>query len=60
VSVDEVIHKFVKAGAVPRRRVKVEVEKQGAFFAQRRALLTSWTREYRRFSLTVRRGKDVG
>jgi hypothetical protein len=60
VSLDEVIQKFVKVGAVPRKRVKVEVEEQRAFFVQRRAVLTSWRREYRKFSLTVCRGKNVG
>jgi hypothetical protein len=60
VSLDEVIQKFAKAGTTPRKRVKYEVEKQRVFFVQRRAVLTSWKREYSKLSLTVRRGNDVG
>lgn len=60
VSLDEVIHKFVKAGSMPRKHVKVEAAKHRAFFVQRRALLIDWRREYAKLSLTARRGKDVG
>ena len=59
VSLDELIQKFVKAGGLGKRRAKAEVEKQRAFFAQRRAVLTSWKREYSKLSLTVCRGKNV-
>jgi len=60
VSLDEVIQKFAKAGGLRRRHGKVEVEKQRVFFAQKRAVLINWRREYRKLSLTVCRGKNVG
>jgi len=60
VSVDEVLKKFAKAEAVSRKREKVEVEERRAVFALRRAVLTSWKRDYEKFSLTVRRGKNIG
>jgi len=60
VSVDEVLKKFAKAEAETKRRGDVEVEKRRAAVAPRRALLKSWRREYRRLSLTARRGKRVG
>jgi len=59
VSVDEVLKKFARAKAEPRKREEIEVEKRRAV-APRRALLTSWRREYEKLSLTIRRGKSVG
>jgi hypothetical protein len=58
VSVDEVLKRFAKAEAEPRRRE--EVEKRRTVFAPRRALLSSWRREYKKLRLTVRRGNSVG
>ena len=60
VSLDEVIQKFAKASAVPRKHVKVEVAKQRVCFARRTMLLISWRKEYSKLSLSVRRGNDVG
>jgi len=59
VSVDEVLNKFARAEAEPRKREEIEVEKRRAV-APRRALLTSWRRECKKLSLTIRRGKIVG
>jgi len=60
VSVDEVLKKFAKAEAVPRKREKFVVEKRRAVSTARRAVLTSWRRECTKLSLTVHRGKNVG
>jgi len=60
VSVDEVVQKFAKAEAVPRKRRAVKVEEEKTVFAARRVVLTSWRREYGKFSLTARRGRNVG
>jgi hypothetical protein len=60
VSLDEVVQKFAKARAPQRKHAEIKVEEQRACFAQRRALLTSWRREYTELSLTVRRGNSVG
>jgi len=60
VSVDEVIQKFAKSEREPRKRKEAEVEKRRAAFVLRRAVLTSWRREYKIFSLTAHRGKNVG
>jgi len=60
VSVDEVLKKFARAEAEPRKREKFEVEKRRAVSTPRRAVLTSWRRECTKLSLTVRRGKNVG
>jgi len=59
VSVDELLKKFAKAEAKPRKHVKLEVEKRRVVFAPRRALLRSWRRECKKLSLTIRRGKSV-
>jgi len=59
VSVDEVLKKFARAEAEPRKREEIEVEKRRAV-APRRALLTNWRREYEKLSLTIRRRKNVG
>jgi hypothetical protein len=55
VSVDEVIKKFAKAEAEPRKR-----EKRRAGLGQRRTLLSSWKREYSKMLLTIKRGKKTG
>jgi len=60
VSVDEVVQKFAKAESESRKRGKIEVEKVRAAFAPRKLVLTSWRRDYKKFSLTARRGKNVG
>jgi len=59
VSVDDVLKKFAKAEAESRKRERLEVEKRRAV-APRRILLTSWRREYKKLSLTARRGKNIG
>jgi len=59
VSVDEVIKKFAKAEAEPRKR-KREAEKRRAGLAQRRTLLSSWKREYSKLRLTIKRGEKTG
>jgi hypothetical protein len=58
VSVDDVLKKFAKAEAEPRKREVVEGRR--VVFAQRRALLSSWRIECKKLSLTIRRGKSVG
>jgi len=55
VSVDEVVQKFARAERESRKRGKFEVEERRAVFAARRMVLTSWRREYVKFSLTARR-----
>ena len=58
VSVDEVLKKFARAEAEPRKRGVVEGRQ--AVLAPRRALLSSWRIECEKLRLTVRRGKTVG
>lgn len=60
VSVDEVIKKFAKAESGVRRRGRAKVVNRVAFFDVKRILLTSWTRDFKRFSLTVHRRRNVG
>jgi hypothetical protein len=55
VSVDEVIKKFAKAEAEPRKRGK-----RRAGLAQRRTLLSSWKRDYSKMRLTIKRGEEAG
>ena len=57
VSVDDLIKKFAKAEAEPRKR---GVEKRRVVVAQRRTLLSSWRREYSKLRLTVKRGEKAG
>jgi len=60
VSVDEVIKKFAKAESESRKHGKVEVVNRMAVLAVRRALLISWGKEFKKFSLTVHRRKNFG
>jgi len=60
VSVDELLKKFAKAEAEPRKRRRLTVEKRRVNLAQRRALLSSWRREYPKLRLTIRRVERVG
>lgn len=59
VSVDELLRKFAKTGAEPRKHAKLKIEKRRAVFAQRRVLLRSWRGEYKKLRLNIRRGKSV-
>jgi len=60
VSVDDVIKKFAKAEAEPRKREGLGVEGRRVVLGSRRALLSSWIIDCRKLRLSVRRGKSVG
>lgn len=60
VSVDELIRKFAKAEASPRKRRGRGAEKLGVVPAHRSALLSSWEREYPKLRLTITRMEKVG
>jgi len=58
VSVDEVLKKFAKARAEPRRherRVGFEVERRRALVFHKKALISDWRQERRRLRLSVKR-----
>jgi hypothetical protein len=57
VSVDDLIKKFAKTEAEPRKR---GAEKRRVVVAQRRTLLSSWKREYPKLRLTIKRGEKAG
>lgn len=60
VNVDDLLKKFVKTEPEPGRMKKLGAEKRLTVFAPKRALLTSWRRECRRFRSNIRRVGDVG
>jgi hypothetical protein len=60
VSLDEILKKFAKIEQKSPKIRELDVERRRVVFAQRKALLVKWKREYPKLRLTIRRRVTIG